>query len=56
MDEACAATHGIEGKTTSIAEHVQDTLPLRVAFKQGAVLTLVDEESCLLPVKPVDME
>ena len=56
VDELCPATHGIEGESTSVAEHVEHTSVVAVALEQGAVLALIDEEASLLASEPVDME
>ncbi len=50
------ATHGIDRETAGIAEHVEHALALGIMLQQGAVLTLVYEETGLLTAQPVDME
>ena len=51
-----SSSHGIEGESACVAEHVQHLLSLGEAFKQRAVLTLVNKESCLLSLQPVNVE
>ena len=54
--EVCSSSHGIEGEASCVAEHVEHVLSLCVFLKQTAVLSLVNEESCLLSFQPVYME
>ena len=56
MYEFCSAPHGIEGETSSVAEHVEHFLALGETLEQRAVLALVNEESCFLSLKPIDVE
>ena len=48
--------HGVHGKASGIAEHIQDRTPFSIFLQQGTVLALVDKKTCLLPFQPVDME
>ena len=50
------AAHGIDRETAGIAEHVEHALALGVMLEQGAVLTLIYEETGLLTAQPIDME
>ena len=56
MNQLCPTPHGIEREATSVAEHIEHLLTLRVFLKQRTVLTLVDEEACLLTTKVVNTE
>ena len=56
MDERRPTPHGIEREATCIAEHIQYPTVLGVFLQQGTVLALVDEETRLLSVQPVDVE
>ena len=56
MNQLGTTTHGVEGETTCVAEHIEHTLTLGVFLKQGTVLALVNEEPGLLTTEPVDIE
>ena len=50
------ATHGINGETARVAEHIQYRAPVCIAFQQRTVFALVYKEACLLSFQPVDVE
>ena len=56
MDELGPTPHSVKRKTASIAEHVEYALASGVAFEQGTIFALVDEETGLLTSEPVDIE
>ncbi len=56
VDLHCASAHCIDGEAARVAEHVQHLPPLGEFLEQGAVLTLVNEETGLLTAEPVDVE
>ena len=56
MYELGTATHGVERKAARVAEHIQHALALGEFLEQGTILTLVNEEACLLATKPINIE
>ena len=56
VNEVGPSPHGIERETAGVAEHVEHVTALGIAFQQGTVLTLVDEETGLLSLEPVYVE
>ena len=56
VHQLCPTPHGIDAETACVAEHIEHLAPASIAFHQGTIVALVDEEACLLPLKPVDVE
>ena len=56
VNDLGASAHGVERESASIAEHVQYGAIFGIAFQERTVFTLVDKETCLLPLLPVDAE
>ena len=56
MYELCPSAHGIEREATSVAEHIEYLATLAELLNQGTVLTLINEETCLLSLEPIDMK
>lgn len=50
------ATHRVDGEATSVAEHIEHRAAFGILLQEAAVVALVDEETRLLAVKPVDVE
>ena len=56
MYEFSTATHSIERETTRIAEHVEHSLAFGVFLQKRTILALVNEETRLLALQPVNTE
>ena len=56
VDQLGATAQGIDRKTARVAEHVQHPSSLAVMLQQTAVLALIDKESGLLSLEPIDVE
>ena len=56
MNQLRPPAHGIKREASGVAEHVEHRASAGIAFKQGAVVPLVDKESGLLPFQPVYVE
>ena len=56
MYKACSTTHGVEGESSCIAEHIEHVSAERIMLEKCTVVTLVDKETCLLSLEPVYME
>ena len=56
MDALRPAAHGVEGEAARIAEHIEDIPAFGVTLQKRTVLALVDEETGLLALLPVDVE
>ena len=56
VDLCGTTTHGVDGESACVAEHIEYALALAVRFQQLAVFALVNEESRLLSFEPVDVE
>ena len=56
MYQLCPTPHGIDTETACVAEHIEHLAPASIAFHQGTIVALVDEEACLLTLEPVDVE
>ena len=56
MYEVSPSAHAINTESTGITEHVEHVASLGVRLQQRAVITLIDKESRLLTLEPVDME
>ena len=56
MNQFRPTTHGIERKAARIAEHVEHTASTSEMLDESTVLALIDEETGLLPLEPIDME
>lgn len=54
--EVGSSPHCIYRETAGITEHVEHGAPLGITLEQAAVVALVDEESCLLSLEPVNVE
>ncbi len=52
----CSSAHGVDGESSGVAEHVQDGALAAILFEKTAVFTLVNEETSLLAMQPVDVE
>ncbi len=51
-----SSTHGIDGESSRIAEHVEYFPAIGEALEKPAVFALVHEKSCFLSLHPVDVE
>ena len=56
MNKVCSTSHGIERKTSSITEHIQDITSFCISLQQMAVLTLINKETRFLSFQPVYVE
>ena len=56
MHEFGIASHGIYGKASGIAEHIQYALAFGIMFQKRTIFALIHKETGLLTSQPVDME
>ena len=56
MYQFSSTTHSIERESTRIAEHIEHTASTSEMLDERTVLTLIDEETGLLSLEPIDME
>ena len=56
VNDLGSSPHGVEREAASVAEHVQYGASFGIAFQQRPVFALIDKETCLLPLLPVDTE
>ena len=55
MDQFCSTTHSIERESTRIAEHIEHTASTSEMLDESTVLTLIDTETSLWSLEPIDM-
>ena len=56
VNDLGSSPHGVEREAASVAEHVQYGASFGIAFQQRPVFALIDKETSLLPLLPVDTE